>query len=199
MTAPPDSTAALLGELMARGIALQARGDRLRYRPRDRVTPALIERVKARKPELLQLLQAVEPDASRHYYNYKNTADDPVIRNTVVDDPPKPHYTVAERRVMKGTTDAVRAAADRIKRLIPTATVERIITPRVKLAAAIRNARQKGDHDRAISLREAWGERAAIMEFDGKMPRADAERAAVGEAMTRLTLYQRHDILISKA
>jgi hypothetical protein len=58
MTTTPAPAAALLVELTHRGFELQARGDRLRYRPRSAMTPELAERVKVHKPALLTLLRA---------------------------------------------------------------------------------------------------------------------------------------------
>jgi hypothetical protein len=57
MTPTRAPAAALLVELTRRGIELQARGDRLRYRPRSAMTPALAKCVEAHKPDLLALLR----------------------------------------------------------------------------------------------------------------------------------------------
>jgi hypothetical protein len=51
-----DAPAALLAELTARNIELQAHGDRLRFRPQRAMTPDLLARVAAQKPGLLALL-----------------------------------------------------------------------------------------------------------------------------------------------
>ena len=51
---------ALLAELTHRGIELQVRGDRLRYRPRSALTQELAERVRAHKAELLAILAPSE-------------------------------------------------------------------------------------------------------------------------------------------
>jgi len=53
-----SAAAALLAELVRRGIELQPHGDRLRYRPKAAMTPELAERVKAHQPELLAALAA---------------------------------------------------------------------------------------------------------------------------------------------
>lgn len=54
---------ALVANLQARGIELQACGDALRFRPKAAVTPDLASRLKAHKSELLRILaDAVEPD-----------------------------------------------------------------------------------------------------------------------------------------
>src|SRR5262249_44641314 len=51
------STTKLLVELAKLGIRLEVDGDRLRYHPRSAVTPALAERLKAHKNELLAILR----------------------------------------------------------------------------------------------------------------------------------------------
>jgi DNA polymerase-1 len=47
---------ALLADLASRGVELQARGGRLRFRPQNRVTPRLLEQLKLHKAELLESL-----------------------------------------------------------------------------------------------------------------------------------------------
>ena len=56
--------AQLMADLTRLGIRLEAHGDRLRYSPRSAVTPELVDRMKAHKPELLAMLQP-EGDESR--------------------------------------------------------------------------------------------------------------------------------------
>jgi hypothetical protein len=51
------TAAALLTELTRRGIELQARGDRVRFRRQDAVTPELLDQLKVHKPALLALLR----------------------------------------------------------------------------------------------------------------------------------------------
>jgi hypothetical protein len=60
----PNPVEALLIDLVARGIELQANGDRLRFRPRKAVTPDLVERLKRHKAQLLAILQAVANPAA---------------------------------------------------------------------------------------------------------------------------------------
>jgi hypothetical protein len=52
------SAAQLMMDLAQLGIQLEARGDRLRYRPQSLVTPDLADRMKAHKGELLAILQS---------------------------------------------------------------------------------------------------------------------------------------------
>ena len=57
MSAPaPGSAADLLAELDALGIQLEANGEHLRFRPRERVTADLAARMKMHKAKLLALL-----------------------------------------------------------------------------------------------------------------------------------------------
>ena len=47
---------AILGELQRLGVSLEVVGDRLRYRPREAVTPDLVEALRKQKGELLKVL-----------------------------------------------------------------------------------------------------------------------------------------------
>jgi hypothetical protein len=58
------STERLLADLKARGIRLEAHGDRLRYYPCWLVTHDIIDRLKAAKAELLALLRAADAEQS---------------------------------------------------------------------------------------------------------------------------------------
>jgi hypothetical protein len=98
---------ALLADLAARGIELQARGGRLRFRPADAVTPDLARRLKYHKDELLALLRA-----------------DPAAAITPADLPPDWQF--------------------------------------------------------------AWEERAAIMEYDGGLPREQADVLALADVLRQM-------------
>lgn len=63
-TPTPGDVAELLAELDALGIQLEADGDRLRFRPREKITADLSARMKAHKGELLALL-ATRADLGR--------------------------------------------------------------------------------------------------------------------------------------
>jgi hypothetical protein len=66
MSAPaPGSAADLLAELDGLGIHLEADGQRLRYRPRAKVTVDLAGRMKTHKAELLALLAKREAVSRR--------------------------------------------------------------------------------------------------------------------------------------
>ena len=49
-----------MADLATRGIRLEARGDRLRYRPRQAMTPELVQQVKSLKAELLTILATAD-------------------------------------------------------------------------------------------------------------------------------------------
>lgn len=51
----------VMGELQARGVKLEARGDRLRFHPQQAVTGKLREALVAHKAEILRLLAAEPP------------------------------------------------------------------------------------------------------------------------------------------
>ena len=61
------NVAALLDELHSRGVTLEARGDRLRFRPVKAVTPELVECLRANKKEVMARLEQ-HPDR-RHVGN----------------------------------------------------------------------------------------------------------------------------------
>jgi len=104
---PSDPVSELLAELHALGVELKADGETVRFRPRQKVTPELLARIKADKPAMLALLET-QPTAARL----------------------------------------------------------------LEVAAGWR-----------AEWREAWEERAGIMEFDGGLPRAVAEDRAFHELL----------------
>ncbi len=57
------TAADLLAELRGLGIELQAHGEGLHFRPRDRITPALLTRLRNHKTELLAVLQPQDVQA----------------------------------------------------------------------------------------------------------------------------------------
>ncbi len=122
-----NPTEILLAELRGRGITLQAHGDKLRYRPRDQMTPDLIERLKAHKDDVLAILAACS-----------------------------------------GTDQS---------------------NPRRYAARLIRQARQDGDRDRAVAMRDCWRERVTICTIDGGLPTVDAQRFAHEEVRALNQLY----------
>lgn len=60
----PGLGIALLADLAIRGISLRLKGERLRVRPKSKLTPELTQRIRQHKAELIQALrhqQAVDP------------------------------------------------------------------------------------------------------------------------------------------
>src|SRR5262245_46104787 len=55
------SAAAVLKDLRARGVRIRREGDRLKLAPPEKVTPDLIERVRAVRGDLLKLVQSQTP------------------------------------------------------------------------------------------------------------------------------------------
>ena len=51
----------ILSELARRGVHLEVAGDRLRFRPKEAVTPDLVELLKQRKGEIMAALQSGRP------------------------------------------------------------------------------------------------------------------------------------------
>mgnify|MGYP007059395335 FL=1 len=51
-----DDAIALINDLTQYGITLEAAGDRIRFQPKEAMTPVLANRVKTLKPELLAIL-----------------------------------------------------------------------------------------------------------------------------------------------
>lgn len=154
MSTPADT---LITELVRRGVRVRAENGLLRYRPASAVPPELVKLIKAHKPELLAVLHAAQGDG--------------------------PAWSAAERRLMQGASAELWGAVNRVKAGLGGAEVVRVESPRQHLAELIRDARRNGDHDRALNLREAWQERAGIMEHDGEQTRTQAEAHAVADTI----------------
>ena len=125
MTAALDTPAALLAELTALGIELQAHGDRLRFRPKAAMTAALVARVKVHKLGLLALLADTETPA--------DDAATPGFGSGVAD-------VLATKSHTADAPADVRAAVESIKRVFPGAelvNVRRVAPgpPRIDAAA----------------------------------------------------------------
>jgi hypothetical protein len=65
MNGTPEPAVDLLAELEGLGIELEADGDRLRFRPRDKVTADVAAQMKEHKAELLALLERREAVSRR--------------------------------------------------------------------------------------------------------------------------------------
>ncbi|MGD8453221.1 MAG: hypothetical protein PVJ57_15490 [Phycisphaerae bacterium] len=108
MTATLDTPATLLAELTALGIELQARGDRLRFRPQSAMTAELVARVNTHKPGLLALLTDTRTPAD-------DTAT-PGFGGGVGDVLTATSYTADEARMLADAPADLRAGAKRCTR-----------------------------------------------------------------------------------
>jgi len=79
------TTAELLTDLQALGVILAADGDRLRFHPRDKVTPGLLARMRDAKGDLLAMLQGGY--SGNGYETHTTTAETPVVSPAVPQDP----------------------------------------------------------------------------------------------------------------
>ena len=70
----------LLVTLTDLGIQLKAHGNRLRYRPRSAVSPALVERMNAHKAELIEALQSKEEHCLRERVAVRDYERNPSLR-----------------------------------------------------------------------------------------------------------------------
>lgn len=113
MTAVMDTPAALLAELTALGIELQAHGERLRFRPQSAMTAELVARVKVHKLGLLALLADTKTPAG----------DDatPGFGSGVGDVLTATSYTADEARMLADAPADMRAVVESIKRMFPGA------------------------------------------------------------------------------
>jgi hypothetical protein len=75
------ATAELLTDLQALGVILAADGDRLRFHPKDKVTPELLARMRDAKGELLAMLRTV--NGVYVYETDTTTADTSVVSQAV--------------------------------------------------------------------------------------------------------------------
>lgn len=115
MTAALGTPAALLAELTALGVELQAHGDRLRFRPRSAMTAELVARVKVHKPGLLVLL------ADTTTKTPAGGAATPGFGSGVGDVLTATSYTADEARMLADAPADIRAALESIKRVFPGA------------------------------------------------------------------------------
>ena len=119
------------------------------------MSPELAERIKAHKAELFTILPESDGGSS------------------------ETEFTARERELMRDAHVDLWNMVTTVKRHFLRAEVVTVRTPRQRLATLICDARREGNRSYAVDLRERWHERAAIMEFDGSLPRAQAESAAL--------------------
>ncbi len=113
----PESAAVLLAELTAHGITLRVEGDYLRCRPRSAVTRDLVERITARKAELLAILRATDTtDTDR---TPAAGSESGVVEKTAA----LLLYSQAERDLLAGVTNDTWRTVDQIKLVFPGARV----------------------------------------------------------------------------
>ena len=113
MTAVLDTPAALLAELTALGIELQARGERLRFRPQSAMTAELVARVQVHKPGLLAMLADTKTPAG--------DAATPGFGSGVGDVLTATSYTADEARMLADAPADMRGVVESIERMFPGA------------------------------------------------------------------------------
>lgn len=102
--------------LIAQGIELRVQGDRLRFRPRSAMTPALIARLKTHKPALLSLLAVTKtPTDAPDSAGFGDGDSGDVL--------PATSYTASEIRMLTSAPAALRAAVESLKRALHGADV----------------------------------------------------------------------------
>ena len=72
----------------------------------------------------------------------------------------------------------LRACKGELLVMLQAADVAEQAGPRRRAARMIRQARQAGDGDLAVALRDAWHERVAVCEIDAGLPTEQAEQVA---------------------
>lgn len=113
MTAVLDTPAALLAELTALRIELQAHGERLRFRPQSPMTPELLARVKIHKHGLLALLTNTKtPAGATATGSFGGGVGDVLAAMS---------YTADESQMLVDAPADMRAAVESIKRMFPGA------------------------------------------------------------------------------
>ena len=171
-----DSPAALLADLTRSGIKLVASGDKLRYRPRDRMTPGLIDRLRVHKQEILALMRcgasggdapAASTDAPASAAQQPPTLVDQVM--AIFTD-----ATVVDRRPVTGMQPDGHYIAENKNR-----------QPVIDLLQAV----HKRDPDHALMLRDAWRERVAICTNDGGLVIEEAEAVALDEIESKANAF----------
>ncbi len=150
----PDTTVAvpLLDRLLAAGVEVAVVDDRLRVRPVDRITPALLDELTARKPELLAVYSRLQ--------GMRATVGQVPMPCAVLAAVGGPGHCFScgdplAHPESYGRCDPCAVASDLFYREVPDAA---------------------GHWE--LAQRHDFEERAAIMEFDGELTRVEAERLA---------------------
>jgi hypothetical protein len=189
----------ILADVARRGIELQARAGKVRFRPRSAMTPELARRIKAHRSALLALLSDTTPAV-----NAATESDDTESGVLSV-------LSVSERettgrglwsedelamlaRSVPGTTPADLPLVSAVKEIfidfdMTLVSVEsahgRGGWTRRHAAELIRHARRHSA-DEAVALRDAWAERLAICIIDGELTGDIAEQVALTELKNML-------------
>lgn len=146
-------THSILAELRAADVKVNATGDKLQLdAPAGTLTPALVERIRANKAELLAALKAKR-----------------ALRPTSARLPAGLHQVIKA---------ALQVFADEGISVMSVKLAPNVMRQRAGIA--IREARRRGRIMRAIALRDAWNERRAICLADG-MSAWEASRIAADE------------------
>ena len=144
----------ILAELRAAGAVVRAVGDKLHIdAPKGTLSPALLDRIKASKADMLAALKT-----------------QPAGRLPV--------------RCPAGLRMAVEAVQQTFADMGGATLVSMTTSPneaRQRAGAAIRQARRRGQRDRAIALRDSWAERLAVCTVAGGLNQSEAERTAAEE------------------
>lgn len=164
---PTQTASLLLDELALLDVRLRPEGEHLRVdAPRDALTPDLLDRLRQHKPALLTLLREPQP-----------------LQPT-----PAVTYTDHEHRLLSRAPASLQSIVGLVKSVFSDTGGVTVVGvhpepdhPRLRAAAAIRDARRQGAKARARALRDAWEERMAITIVDGGLSEERAEAVAVEE------------------
>ena len=191
-----DELSPLLADLVRHGITLEAHGERLRYHPKDAVTPDLLARMKTHKSALLALCQDGDP------CDKTPSPADPIAPNepesgvlsllSLSHTKQEAIWSQEElalldraklsEKDMKHVEDVKAAFADCGAHVV--AVVPRRPQIRKRAAHLLRCARwadQVFDRSRAPALREQWHERVAICTVDAGLDIVEAEAIALNQ------------------
>lgn len=206
-TQSESSVAGILADVAWRGITLQAKAGKIRFRPRSAMTPDLAQRIKARRPALLALLSDTTPPAAAP--TGPDERESGVSSVVSVSEPPE--RTTAGRGLWSedelamlaraGTTPADLPLVSAVKDAFADcgATVVSVDAAhgrggwtRRRAAELIRDARRheiRGRAGEAVAMRDAWRERLAVCTIDGGLTEDHVEQVALDELET--TLYSK--------
>lgn len=176
----PGTVADLLAELDALGVQLKADANGLRFRPRDKVGPELLDRLRVHKADLLATLG--RPPLTPEPASAPASAPGCPESRAEPEDPPH-----VRRALERAGPDLMATVAELRRVFAPLGglTIESIAPDpswsRQRAAQAILRARRCGRPESALDLRDRWRERVAICLADGGLSEREAERIAADE------------------